>query len=87
MPSSGRLIGLILVVAGLALGVIFGIWLLSGTSEGTLQGSGPFSGSFSAFSFLWRRSSVVVFSSSPGGAPRRSQANAFGTSAGSSTCS
>ena len=52
MPSSGRLIGLILVVAGLALGVIFGIWLLSGTSEGTLQGSGAIFGFLFGFLFL-----------------------------------
>jgi DNA-directed RNA polymerase subunit RPC12/RpoP len=52
MPSSGRLIGLILVVAGLALGVIFGIWLLSGMSEGTLQGSGAIFGFLFGFLFL-----------------------------------
>jgi DNA-directed RNA polymerase subunit RPC12/RpoP len=52
MLSSGRLIGLILVVAGLALGVIFGIWLLSGMSEGTLQGSGAIFGFLFGFLFL-----------------------------------
>jgi DNA-directed RNA polymerase subunit RPC12/RpoP len=52
MPSSGRLIGLLLVVAGLALGAIFGIWLLSGMSEGTLQGSGAIFGFLFGFLFL-----------------------------------
>jgi ribosomal protein S27AE len=40
MPASGRLIGLILTIAGLVLGVLGLAWLLSGKSEGSLQTSG-----------------------------------------------
>src|SRR5215211_5393445 len=52
MPSSGRLIGLILIVAGLILGAIFAIWLLSGMNEETLQGSGAIFGLLFGFLFL-----------------------------------
>ena len=52
MPSSGRLIGLILIVAGIALGAIIGVWLLSGMREGTLQGSGAVFGLLFAFLVL-----------------------------------
>jgi DNA-directed RNA polymerase subunit RPC12/RpoP len=44
MPSSGRLIGSILIVAGLALGAAIAIWLSAGMREGTLQGSGALFG-------------------------------------------
>lgn len=44
MPSSGRLLGSILLVAGLGIGVIAGIWLLLGLQEGNLQGSGAIFG-------------------------------------------
>ena len=40
MPSSGRTIGSILIAAGLVIGVIAGIWLVSGMREGALLGSG-----------------------------------------------
>ncbi|MCD6058516.1 MAG: hypothetical protein K0Q89_2046, partial [Thermomicrobiales bacterium] len=52
MPSSGRLIGLILTFAGLALGAIFAIWLLSGMREGTLEGSGAIFGFLFGFLIL-----------------------------------
>jgi hypothetical protein len=52
MPSSGRLIGLILIIAGLALGATMGVWLLSGMREGTLQGSGAVFGLLFGFLFL-----------------------------------
>ncbi len=44
MSSSGRVIGLILIVAGVILGLVIGVWLLSGMSEGTLRGSGAIFG-------------------------------------------
>ena len=40
MPSSGRLIGSILIVAGLILGLGVSLWVLSGLREGTFIGSG-----------------------------------------------
>jgi hypothetical protein len=49
MSSSGRLIGWILTIAGLALAVIIGTWLMSGMREGTLQGSGAVFGFLFAF--------------------------------------
>jgi hypothetical protein len=52
MPSSGRLIGLILTVAGLALGAILAVWLLSGMREGTLEGSGAIFGLLFGFLIL-----------------------------------
>ncbi|MBW3634766.1 MAG: hypothetical protein KY456_17240, partial [Chloroflexi bacterium] len=52
MPSSGRLIGLILIVAGLVLGAMMGVWLFSGMQEGTLQGSGAVFGLLFGFLFL-----------------------------------
>jgi hypothetical protein len=52
MPSSGRLLGWILLAAGLALGAIIGIWLMSGMREGTLQGSGAVFGFLFAFLIL-----------------------------------
>jgi len=52
MPSSGRLIGSILTIAGLALGAILVIWLMSGMREGTLEGSGAIFGFLFGFLFL-----------------------------------
>jgi hypothetical protein len=52
MPSSGRLIGSILIVAGLVLGAIMSVWLLSGMREGTLQGSGAVFGLLFGFLIL-----------------------------------
>ena len=52
MPSSGRLIGSILIVAGLALGAILAIWLMSGMREGTLEGSGAVFGFLFGFLIL-----------------------------------
>lgn len=40
MAASGRVIGLILVVAGLVLGVAFTVWIMFGMNEGNLEGSG-----------------------------------------------
>ncbi len=44
MPSSGRVIGSILIAAGLIVGAIAGVWLLSGMREGNVQGSGAIFG-------------------------------------------
>jgi DNA-directed RNA polymerase subunit RPC12/RpoP len=52
MSSSGRTIGLILIVAGLGLGVIVTAWLVSGMNEGNLQGSGAIFGILFAFLIL-----------------------------------
>jgi hypothetical protein len=40
MAASGRLVGSILIGAGLFLGVVIPLWLYLGTEEGTLEGSG-----------------------------------------------
>jgi hypothetical protein len=40
MAASARLVGLILIGAGLFLGVVIPLWLYLGTEEGTLEGSG-----------------------------------------------
>lgn len=40
MAASGRVIGIILVAAGLVLGVAFSLWIYSGVNEGNLEGSG-----------------------------------------------
>jgi uncharacterized protein YneF (UPF0154 family) len=40
VTSSGRTIGLILIAAGLVIGLIAGFWLVSGMNEGALRGSG-----------------------------------------------
>lgn len=50
MTASGRVIGLILIAIGAVIGVLSGLWLLSGMSEGNLQGSGALFGA--AFLFL-----------------------------------
>src|SRR5688572_2623120 len=44
MSSSGRVIGLILIAAGVILGLVISVWLLSGMNEGTLRGSGAIFG-------------------------------------------
>jgi hypothetical protein len=40
MPSSGRLLGTILIVAGLVIAAVAGLWLMLGMGEGNLRGSG-----------------------------------------------
>lgn len=50
MTASGRVIGLILIAIGAVIGVLSGLWLLSGMSEGNLRGSGALFGA--AFLFL-----------------------------------
>lgn len=40
MAASGRVIGIILVVAGLVLGVAITLWIMFGVNEGNLEGSG-----------------------------------------------
>jgi hypothetical protein len=52
MSSSGRVIGIIMIVAGLVLGVVVALWLTSGMSEGTLRGSGAIFGLFFALLVL-----------------------------------
>jgi DNA-directed RNA polymerase subunit RPC12/RpoP len=52
MSSSGRLIGWILTIAGVTLGLVIGIWLLTGMREGTLQSSGAVFGFLFAFLVL-----------------------------------
>ena len=50
MTASGRVIGLILIAIGVVIGVLSGLWLMSGMSEGNLRGSGALFGA--AFLFL-----------------------------------
>jgi DNA-directed RNA polymerase subunit RPC12/RpoP len=52
MPSSGRTLGWILIAAGLGLGAIVAIWLMSGMNEGNLRGSGAVFGFLFAFLIL-----------------------------------
>jgi DNA-directed RNA polymerase subunit RPC12/RpoP len=52
MSSSGRLIGWILIVAGLVLAAIIATWLVTGMREGSLQGSGATFGFLFAFLVL-----------------------------------
>jgi DNA-directed RNA polymerase subunit RPC12/RpoP len=40
MSSSGRVIGWILIAAGLVIGAVIALWLFTGMGEGTLRGSG-----------------------------------------------
>lgn len=40
MAASGRVIGGILVAAGLILGIVITIWIMAGVNEGNLRGSG-----------------------------------------------
>jgi DNA-directed RNA polymerase subunit RPC12/RpoP len=44
MNASGRVIGWILIVAGVIVGAVVALWLLSGITEGTLRGSGAIFG-------------------------------------------
>lgn len=48
MQSSGRVIGWILIAAGLIIGAIIAAWLLLGINEGNLRGSGALFGLFFA---------------------------------------
>lgn len=52
MSSSGRVIGIIMIVAGLVLGAVIALWLMSGLGEGTLRGSGAIFGLFFALLVL-----------------------------------
>jgi hypothetical protein len=52
MSSSGRTVGLILIVAGLGLAALISFWLLAGVGEGTLRGSGAVFGALFAFLVL-----------------------------------
>jgi DNA-directed RNA polymerase subunit RPC12/RpoP len=52
MPSSGRLIGIILIAAGVLIGAIAGVWLMTGLNEGTLRGSGATFGFLFVFLIL-----------------------------------
>jgi hypothetical protein len=52
MSSSGRVIGIILIAAGIVLGAVIALWLTSGMSEGTLRGSGAIFGLFFALLVL-----------------------------------
>lgn len=54
MAASGRVIGSLLLGAGLVLGVGIAAWLLLGTNEGTLRGSGA------AFGFILLFGVVVL---------------------------
>ena len=40
MGGSGRVIGLILIIAGIVIGAGAAVWLLTGMNEGNLKGSG-----------------------------------------------
>lgn len=40
MAASGRVTGIILVAAGLVLGIAASVWIFSGVNEGNLEGSG-----------------------------------------------
>ncbi len=40
MAASGRIVGLILIAAGIILGIAVTIWIFAGVDEGSLQGSG-----------------------------------------------
>jgi hypothetical protein len=44
MAASARLVGLVLIGAGLFLGVVIPLWLYLGTEEGTLRGTGAIFG-------------------------------------------
>lgn len=52
MAASGRVIGLVLLGAGLVIGVAVGAWLLFGVQEGNLEGSGAALGFVLLFGFL-----------------------------------
>ncbi len=40
MAASGRVIGGILIAAGIILGIVITVWIMSGVNEGNLRGSG-----------------------------------------------
>lgn len=44
MAASGKVIGSILIAAGVILGAIIALWIMSGVNEGNLQGSGALLG-------------------------------------------
>lgn len=44
MAASGKVIGSILIAAGVILGAIISLWIMSGVNEGNLQGSGAILG-------------------------------------------
>ena len=52
MPSSGRLLGSILIVAGFAIAAIAVLWLMLGVGEGNLRGSGAVFGLLFVFLIL-----------------------------------
>ena len=52
MSASGRVIGMVLLGAGVVLGVAVGTWLLFGVQEGNLEGSGAALGFVLLFGFL-----------------------------------
>ena len=52
MAASGRVVGLILIVVGVALGAGIGAWLFAGMQEGNLQGSGAIFGLVFLFGIL-----------------------------------
>ena len=52
MSSSGRVIGLILITAGIIVGAVAGVWLFAGMREGTLRGTGAIFGLLFAFLVL-----------------------------------
>ncbi len=52
MAASARLIGAILLGAGLFLAIVVPLWLYLGTEEGTLEGTGALFG-LAFFSSFW----------------------------------
>lgn len=44
MAASARLVGIVLIGAGIFLGVVIALWLFLGTEEGTLRGTGALLG-------------------------------------------
>lgn len=52
MKASGRIVGLILIGAGLVIGVAIAAWLLLGVGEGNVEGSGAVFGFVLLFGFL-----------------------------------
>lgn len=52
MAASGRVVGLLLIGAGVIIGVAFVAWLLAGREEGNLESSGAILGFILFFGFL-----------------------------------
>ncbi|MDQ3694940.1 MAG: hypothetical protein M3464_15130 [Chloroflexota bacterium] len=52
MAASGRVVGLVLIVAGVVIGIGVGAWLYLGLQEGNLQGSGAVFGLVLLFGVL-----------------------------------